>query len=35
MESQKSIKLLAHKDVEDPRFQTKKWYSINDQNNGR
>ena len=35
MESQKIINLLDQKDDDDPRFQTKKWYSINDQNNGQ
>ena len=35
MESQKVINLLDHKDEDDPKFQTKKWYIINDQNNGQ
>ena len=35
MKSQKIINLLDHKDDDDPRFQTKKWYIINDQNNGQ
>ena len=35
MESQKSINLLDHKDEDDPKFQTKKWYIFNDQNNGQ
>ena len=35
MESHKNIKLLAHKDEGDTKFQTKKWYIINDQNNGQ
>ena len=34
MESQKIIKLLDHKDEGDPRFGTKKWYIVNEQNNG-
>ena len=33
MESQK-INLLDHKDEDDPRFETKKWYIVNDNNNG-
>ena len=33
MESQKIIKLLYHKDEDDPKFQTKKSDIINDQNN--
>ena len=33
MESQKIINLLGHKDEDDPKFQTKKWYIINDRNN--
>ena len=32
MVSQKIIKLLDHKDDNDPKFQIKKWYIINDQN---
>ena len=35
MESQKIINLLDHKHDDDPRFQTKKSYIINDQNNGQ
>ena len=35
MESQKIINLLDHKDEDDSKFETKKWYIINDQNNGR
>ena len=34
MESQKIIKLLDHKDEDDPRFETRKWYIVNDHNNG-
>ena len=34
MESQKIINLLDHKDEDDPRFETKKWYIVNDNNNG-
>ena len=30
MESQKIINLLNHKDEDDPRFETKKWYIVND-----
>ena len=33
MESQKIIKLADHKD-EDARFETRKWYIVNDHNNG-
>ena len=33
MESQKSINLLDHKDEDDPRFETRKWYIVNDHNN--
>ena len=33
MESQKIINLLDHKDEDDPRFETKKWYIANDNNN--
>ena len=29
MESQKIINLLDHKDEDDPRFATKKWYTVN------
>ena len=35
MESQKIIYLLDHKDEDNPIFQTKKWYIINDRNNGQ
>ena len=34
MESQKIIKLLDHKDEDDPRFETRKRYIVNDHNNG-
>ena len=34
MESQKIINLLDHKDEDDPRFETRNWYIINDHNNG-
>ena len=34
MESQKIINLLDHKDEDDPRFETRKWYIVNDHNNG-
>ena len=34
MESHKIINLLGHKDEDDPRFETKKWYIVNDHNNG-
>ena len=34
MESQKTINLLDHKDKDDPRFETRKWYIVNDHNNG-
>ena len=34
MESQKIINLLDHKDEDDPRFETKKRYIVNDHNNG-
>ena len=34
MESQKIINLLDHKDEDDPRFETRKWYIINDHYNG-
>ena len=33
MESQKIINLLDHKDEDDPRFETKKEYIVNDNNN--
>ena len=35
MKSQKIINLLDHKDEDDPKFQTKKWYIINGRNNGQ
>ena len=34
MESQKIINLLDHKDEDDPTFETKSWYIVNDNNNG-
>ena len=34
MESQKSINLLDRKDEDDPKFETKKWYIVNDKNSG-
>ena len=34
MESQKIINLLDHKVEDDPKFETRKWYIINDHNNG-
>ena len=35
MESQKIINFLDHKDEGDPRlFETRKWYVVNDHNNG-
>ena len=34
MESQKIINLLEQTDDEELKFQTKKWYTINYQNNG-
>ena len=34
MGRQKIINLLDHKDEDDPRFETGKWYIINDHNNG-
>ena len=34
MKSQKIINLLDHKDGDDPRFETRKWYIVNDHNNG-
>ena len=34
MESQKIINLLDHKDEDDPRFETRKRYIVNDYNNG-
>ena len=33
MESQKIINLLDHKDEDDQRFETRKWYIVNDHNN--
>ena len=35
MESQKIINLLSNNDIESQKFTTKKWYVINDQNNGQ
>ena len=35
MESQKIKNLLDHKDEDYPKYQTKKWYIINDGNNGQ
>ena len=35
MESQKIINLLEGDNDDDLKFQTKKWYIINDQNNGQ
>ena len=35
MESQKIINFLEIDDSDNKRFQTKKWYIINDQNNGQ
>ena len=34
MESQKIINLLGHKAEDDPRFETRKCYIVNDHNNG-
>ena len=34
MESQKIINLSDHKDEDDPRFETRKWYIVTDHNNG-
>ena len=34
MESPKIINRLDHKDEDDPRFETRKWYIVNDRNNG-
>ena len=34
MESQRIINLLGHKDEDDPRFETRKWYIVHDYNNG-
>ena len=35
MESQKIKKLLDHKENTYPKYCTKRWYIINDQNNGQ
>ena len=35
MESQKIVNLLEQSDDDELKFQTKKWYIINDQNNGQ
>ena len=35
MESQKIKNLLDHKENTYTKYQTKKWYIINDQNNGQ
>ena len=35
MESQRITNLLDHKEDDDLKFETKKWYIINDQNNGQ
>ena len=35
MESQKIKNLSDHKDENDPKYQTKKWYIINGRNNGQ
>ena len=34
MESQNIINVLDHKDEDNPRLETKKWYILNDNNNG-
>ena len=34
MESQKIVNLLDHKDDYYPRFERRKWYFVNDHNNG-
>ena len=34
MESQKIINLLDHEDEDDPRFEIRKWYIVNDHNDG-
>ena len=34
MESQIIINLLDHKNENNPRFETRKWYIVNDHNNG-
>ena len=35
METQKIVNLLNDSDKESPKFATRKWYIINDQNNGQ
>ena len=35
MGSQKIINLLDQKDEDDPRFEKRKWYIVNDHNNGK
>ena len=35
MEAQKIINLLEESDEDDLKFQTKRWYIINDQDNGQ
>ena len=35
METQKIVNLLSDLDNESSRFATRKWYIINDQNNGQ
>ena len=35
MESQKIINLLNNNDIKSQKFTTRKWYIINDQNNGQ
>ena len=35
METQKIVNLLNHSDNEYSKFATRKWYAINDQNNGQ
>ena len=35
MGSQKIINLVDQKDEDDPRFQKRKWYIVNDHNNGK
>ena len=34
MESKKIIKILDHKEEDDPRFETRNWYIVNGCNNG-
>ena len=34
MEPQRIINLLDHKDEDNPTFETRKWYIVNDHNNG-